>query len=294
MCILVTGGSGMVGAALKEIKKDWIYLSSKDGDLRNFEECKKIFEKYKPTGVVHLAANVGGLYKNLNNKIEMFEDNLYINLNIMKCCNLYDVTKFLGCLSTCIFPDGKILKDIHDGAPHYSNEGYAYAKRMLDIHCKLYREKGYQYYNIIPTNIYGPYDNFNLETGHLIASLIHKCYLAKQNNIPFKIKGSGKAYRQFIYSKDLAHYIAILMLRCDKNHIIAHPKEYKIVDVVNIIADLMNYHYIEYEHLNYNESYDGQYRKTVVPTKEGVTSLNIGIKNTIDFFIKNKEMHVRK
>ena len=186
-----------------------IFLSSKDGDLCDLEKTKLLFEKHKPTYVIHLAACVGGLFKNMNEKVKMFENNVLINFNVIKCCHDFKVKKLISCLSTCIFPDNTTYpineKMLHNGPPHSSNDAYAYAKRMLEIHCKTYQEK----YNdnficVIPTNIYGPNDNFNLQDAHVIPALIHKCFLAKKENKPFIVYGSGKPLRQFIYSEDLA------------------------------------------------------------------------------------------
>jgi GDP-L-fucose synthase len=121
----------------------------------------------------------------MNNKVEMLEKNLIINYNVVKCSHDYGIEKFIACLSTCIFPDNTTypIKEttLHDGAPHDSNYAYAYAKRMLEIHCRTYREQfGDNFICVIPTNVYGPNDNFYLENGHVIPSLIHKCYLAKK------------------------------------------------------------------------------------------------------------------
>ena len=92
---------------------------------------------------------------------------------------------------------------LHNGPPHTSNSGYAWAKRMLEVQSRLYREQfGRNYSCIIPTNIYGPHDNFSLEDGHVIPALIHRCYLAKQRGERFIVKGSGTPMRQFIYSLD--------------------------------------------------------------------------------------------
>ena len=97
---------------------------------------------------------------------------------------------------------------LHNGPPHFSNDAYAYAKRLLEIQCKAYREQySDNFVCVIPTNIYGPYDNFNLTDAHVIPSLIHKFWLAKKESKPFVIAGSGKPLRQFIYSEDLAKLI---------------------------------------------------------------------------------------
>jgi GDP-L-fucose synthase len=101
---------------------------------------------------------------------------------------------------------------IHNGPPHFSNAGYAYAKRMVDVVNHLYAEQyGCNFTSVVPTNIFGKYDNFSIDDGHVIPGLIHKCYLAKQRNEPFTIWGSGKPLRQFIFSKDLARLMIWVM-----------------------------------------------------------------------------------
>lgn len=109
-----------------------------------------------------------------------------MNDNVMEACRIYGVTKLVSCLSTCIFPDKTTYPIdetmIHNGAPHSSNIGYAYAKRMIDVLNVCYHEEyGCNFTSIIPTNIYGPHDNYNIEDGHVIPGLIHKTYLAKKN-----------------------------------------------------------------------------------------------------------------
>jgi len=148
--ILVTGGSGLVGEAVKFIVKnekdqrfkalpgeEWIFLSSKEGDLRDFQATKSIFEKYCPTHIIHLAASVGGLFKNMKYKADMLRDNLLINDNILQCAHDFKIKKMVSCLSTCIFPDKTSYPIdetmVHNGPPHDSNFGYAYAKRLIDI-----------------------------------------------------------------------------------------------------------------------------------------------------------------
>jgi GDP-L-fucose synthase len=242
--LLVTGGTGLVGNAIKYISDnykndyDFIFISSKQYDLTIMETTKDMFEKYKPNYVIHLAACVGGLFKNMNNKVEMLEKNLMINYNVVKCCHDYKVEKLIACLSTCIFPD--TIKSypidesmLHEGPPHFSNDAYAYAKRMLEIHCRSYRENyGDNFSCIIPTNIYGPYDNFDLENGHVLAALVHKCFLANHNNENFIIRGSGKPLRQFIFSRDLAKIIMIIFEKNISENITEEVTE-KVSDIIS-------------------------------------------------------------
>tara|TARA_B100000963_G_scaffold202727_1_gene176505 strand:- start:3856 stop:4797 length:942 start_codon:yes stop_codon:yes gene_type:complete len=307
MRILVTGGSGLVGTALKEISKKYIgcefnFLSSKMCDLTNLKQTEELFEKFKPTYVIHLAARVGGLYKNMNERIKMLEENITINTNVIKCCDKYNVRKLISCLSTCIFPD-KVKypiseNDLHNGPPHDSNSSYAYAKRLLDIHSKAYRdEKDKNFICIIPTNIYGKNDNFSLEDGHVIPALIHRCFISKKNGEPFSVKGTGKPLRQFIYSEDLARLIMwCLLIYIEKKNIILSPNtEISIGEVAEKIAEIFDYKDKMVFLTNYA---DGQFKKTVDNsylmneiTKRNnnfnFTSIEEGLKLTIDWFKKN-------
>lgn len=123
-------------------------------------------------------------------------------------CHKRGVKKLVSCLSTCIFPDKTTYPIdetmLHNGPPHPSNEGYAYAKRMVDVLTRMYNmNSGVNYTSVIVTNVFGKFDNFHLEDSHVAPGLIHKAYLAKQRGTPFTVLGSGKPLRQFIYNKDL-------------------------------------------------------------------------------------------
>jgi GDP-L-fucose synthase len=145
--ILVTGGTGLVGRAVEAFVKGagakdaegetWVFLGSKDGDLRDRAQTNAIFDKYKPTHVIHLAAFVGGLFRNLKYKVEFYRWNTLMNDNIFEACREHKVEKLVSCLSTCVFPDKTTYPIdetmVHAGPPHSSNEGYAYAKRMIDV-----------------------------------------------------------------------------------------------------------------------------------------------------------------
>jgi GDP-L-fucose synthase len=197
MIVLVTGGTGLVGKAIEAVVKAdplcvddvWHFASSRDADLRDREQTRALFARVQPTHVIHLAAMVGGLFRNMKYKVEFYRENVLINDNVMECCREFKVAKLVSCLSTCIFPDKTTYPIdetmVHSGPPHPSNEGYAYAKRMIDVMNKCYKEEyGCNFTSVIPTNIYGPEDNFSIDDGHVIPGLIHKCYLAKKNGNP--------------------------------------------------------------------------------------------------------------
>jgi len=305
--ILVTGGTGLYGKGIqlaleknKNENETWVFLSSKEGDLRKLEDTKVIFEKYKPTYVIHLAAMVGGLFKNMKYKMDFFRDNSLMNDNVLFCSKEYKVKKCISCLSTCIFPD-KITYPIdetmvHLGPPHTSNEGYAYAKRMVDIMNKCYKEQyGMNFTSVIPTNIFGPYDNFNIDGGHVIPGLINKCWQAKQSNTDFVIWGSGKPLRQFIYSKDIGE-LTIWVLRNynDCSPIILSPseeEEVSIGQVAQLVAEALEFTgNIVYD----TTKSDGQFKKTASNKKllslhpeYKFTPMKQALKETCDWYIKN-------
>merc|ERR1712199_40663 len=133
---------------------------------------KALFEKFKPTHVFHLAAKVGGLYGNMKANLEFFRINMKINDNVLSLSHEFGVKKVVSCLSTCIFPDKTSYPIdetmVHNGPPHPSNEGYAYAKRMIDTANRCYHDQhGRMFTPVIPTNIYGRHDNYHLEDSHV-------------------------------------------------------------------------------------------------------------------------------
>ena len=310
MKILITGGSGLVGYGIKQVIKeryyknndDYVFLSSKDCDLTNLEQTIKMFEKVKPDYVIRLAAFVGGLFRNMNYKVDMYEKNTIINFNVLKCCHDYNVKKVISCLSTCIFPDKTSYPInetmLHNGPPHDSNDAYAYSKRMLEIHSKAYQEQyGDNFICIIPTNIYGENDNYDLENAHVIPSLIHKCYLSKKNGTKFIVRGTGKPLRQFIYSQDLGKLILWTLDNYnDKESIILSVNEndeISIRDIAILIAKEFNYEHM----IEFDSSYsDGQFKKTADNSKLmnllsdfKFIKIEDGIANAVQWFINNYE-----
>jgi GDP-L-fucose synthase len=307
MVVMVTGGSGLVGQAIRTFveehansSEEWIFLSSKDGDITDRKATEAIFQKYKPTHVIHLAAKVGGLFANMAQKVEFFRENILMNDNIMECCRIYKVEKLVSFLSTCIFPDKTTYPIdetmLHDGPPHPSNEGYAYAKRLIDTMNRAYAEEyGCNYTSIIPTNIYGPHDNFSIEKGHVIPGLVHKCFLAKQNKTPFEIWGSGTPLRQFIYSRDLAELTVWVLREYDSPEPITlsvdESQEVSIKQVALAVAKSMNFQ----GEINFDTSKaDGQFKKTASNKKlrrlrpdYEFTTIDDGIQKTVDWFVAN-------
>jgi len=296
MGIMVTGGSGLVGSTINADIK----LSSKDADLRNWNETISIFEKYKPDEVIHCAGKVGGVGSNMNYKGEFFYDNIMINTNVLEACRITGVKKVVSFLSTCIFPDDieypLTEKKIHIGEPHNSNYAYAYAKRMLDIQSRAYKEQyGVNYTCVIPTNIYGPNDNFNLENGHVLPALIHKCYLAKKNNTDFVVWGSGKPLREFIYSEDVGRLTEWALNNYEEEEpiIFSTSDEISIGNVAEMVVYYMGF---KGKLIFDDEKPDGQFRKPSDNSKLKsylpdfkFTPIEKGIEKSVNWFIENYE-----
>lgn len=289
---LITGGTGLIGSAFKE----GIKLSSKDADLRDFNSAFTQIGKISPDVVVHTAARVGGIGANMEYPAEFFMDNMSMNMNIIEACKSHKVEKLVCFLSTCVFPDKveyPLIEDkIHLGPPHVSNAPYAYAKRMADVQIQAYNNQyGTKYFSVIPCNVYGPNDNYSLSQGHVIPMLIHKCYLAKQYGKAFEVWGNGSPLREFIYSKDVADLIDLLIEKYQGTDpiIISNPVEYTIKQVVDLIVEYMEF---EGEVKWLTDKPNGQHRKPSSNQKLldivgdfNFTTLEVGLKNTIDSFI---------
>jgi GDP-L-fucose synthase len=293
---IITGGTGLVGSAFKDGTK----LSSRHYNLMSEVQTRNMFMDHKPDIVIHTAATVGGVGANMNYPADFFYNNIMMNTNVINESYIFGVKKLVCFLSTCVFPDSVEYPldetKIHKGEPHFSNAPYAYAKRMADIQVQAYNKQyGTKYFCVIPTNIYGLNDNFDLENGHVIPMLIHKCYLAKKNNTPFEVWGSGKPLREFVYSEDVANIIDLLLEKYDGTEpvIISNPIEYSIKQVVDMIVKYMEF---EGEVKWLSDKPDGQFRKPSSNQRlvniigdYNFIPLEIGLKETIDWFNENYE-----
>jgi len=312
MKIVVTGGTGMVGCSIlniltsdDEIMAKWeehkfIYLSSKDLDLTDRENTLEYFKDTKPDYIIHLAANVGGLYKNQENNIKMFSDNIKINENVLEGCRLNKVMRGIFVLSSCIYPidPSKFPMDesmVHESPPHYSNEGYAYAKRMLELQCRQHNKLGYEFICLTPVNLYGPYDNYKIKDAHLIPALMHRFHLHSQVGKSLLAYGTGRPERQFLYSMDFAKIILLILGNKDiksGNIICCTDEEYKIVDVVDKLATAMK---LNKEDIHWDATKsDGCMKKTVSNEKlkkiikdYNFVPLDEGLKETYRWFVNN-------
>tara|TARA_B100000902_G_scaffold377283_1_gene409348 strand:- start:38 stop:940 length:903 start_codon:yes stop_codon:yes gene_type:complete len=294
MKTLITGGYGMVGSAMES----QIKLSRETCDLTKPKQTESLFRTIKPDGVIHCAGKVGGIGGNSNYKGEYFYDNLMINTNVIEASRKAGVKNLVAFLSTCVFPDNVkyplTVDQVHLGEPHESNYPYAYAKRMADVQIRAYREQySINYTSIIPSNIYGPNDNFNLDHGHVMPMLIHKLYLAKKNKTDFTVWGSGKPLREFIYSKDIAKIAEWALYNYEGTDplIVSGDEEVSIKDLVGMLVDEFKF---KGKVIFDKTKPDGQHRKPsdnslikeLLPDFE-YTPFEQGIKETVNWFKEN-------
>ena len=211
--ILVTGGSGMVGKSLKKILPNATYLSSSEFDLTKELDVIKMYTTYKPDVVIHLAAKVGGIIDNINKPSDYFVDNVMMNTLLVDHAYKFKVSRFIGILSTCIYPDKvdtyPMTEDmLHQGPPTPTNFSYGYAKRCLAVQIDACNKQyGTKYQYLTPCNLYGENDKFG-ENSHFISALVKKIVkMEKSGGSTLELFGTGKPLRQFMHSDDLAWVI---------------------------------------------------------------------------------------
>ena len=295
--VMVTGGSGLVGSQFKS--DQFLKISSKDLDLLDKNSIGDFLRKNKEIdSIIHCAAKVGGVHGNMKYPADFTYQNLMMNTQLIEEARLAGISKLISFASTCVFPDSveyPLTPDkIHLGPPHHSNYGYAYAKRMAEIQIQSYREQyGLNYFSVIPCNIYGPGDNYNLENGHVIPSLIHKFFLAQKSNKDVEIWGSGNPLREFIYSEDVARLTELLLENYTEGTpvILSTGQEISIKEVSYMIADIMSFK----GNIIFDTSKpEGQHRK---PSDNSAikkmfpdfqfTSVKAGLEKSIEWFTTN-------
>ena len=299
--ILVTGADGLIGSAIKRIakshKNEFIFASRKDADLTSEIHVKNLFSKEKPDFVIHAAAKVGGIGANLKKPAEFFYENIMMNSLILHYAWKYQVKKCLAFSSVCSYPDKvEILKeDLQQfGKPCEENFAYGYAKRMIDTQIKAYRlQYGCNFCALVPANLYGCNDNYDLNDGHIIPSIIHKCFLAKKENKPLECWGDGSPLREFIFADDVAE-LCLRILFSEQAHdavIVSNPIEYSIKEVVHFICKYTKYDGpVQWSSNRLN----GQHRrpsdisrlKKIAPNFN-YTNLDDGIKKSVEWFADN-------
>jgi GDP-L-fucose synthase len=299
--ILVTGANGLVGSAI--INRGYVVptiipIGRTDADLLQWNHVNTMFDRFKPNAVIHLAAKVGGIKANMASPATFILENITLNTHIMEAARIYGVKKMICFLSTCVFPDPCPLpmkpEHLHLGPPHPSNYGYAHAKRLMAVQCKAYNEQyDTNFVPVIPCNIYGPGDQFNLENSHVVPALIFKMWTAKQSGTPMVVWGSGDPLREFIFSDDVARLCLDLLdyYKSKEPIILSTGIEHSIKDLVYAIAKAMDF---KGDIVFDTSKPEGQFRKPSdnSPLKAlfpdfKFTPLDEGIAKTVKWFANN-------
>ncbi len=252
--IYVAGHRGMVGSAiLRKLKekgfKHFVLKTSGELDLRNQVEVNEFFRRERPDYVFLAAAKVGGILANDTYRAEFIYDNIMIETNVIHAAYLFGVKKLLFLGSSCIYPKHapQPMKEEHllTGILETTNEPYAIAKIAGIKMCEAYRAQyGVNFISVMPTNLYGPNDNYDLETSHVLPALVRKFHEAKMNNLPEVVMwGTGSPMREFLHVDDLADACYFLMQHYDKAQFlnVGTGKDISIKDLALLIKKIVGY-----------------------------------------------------
>ena len=299
--ILVTGGAGFLGnhliGKLKERGCNNIFIPIIEKfDLRNKDDINRLYEESHPEIVIHLAAKVGGIGANMKYPGEFFYDNLIMGVQLMEYARKYSVDKFITMGTICAYP--KITKvpfkevDLWNGYPEETNAPYGLAKKMLLVQSQAYRKQyNFNAIFLLPVNLYGPGDNFNPESSHVIPAIIKKCFEAMDSGQKeIVLWGSGKPTREFLYVEDCAEAICLAAEKYDKSEPvnIGTGLEVSIKSLAKLIANLTGF---KGKIIWDKAKPDGQPRRRLDTSRaqrefgfKAKTGFEEGLKRTIDWY----------
>ena len=303
MTILVAGGSGLVGSAivreLKRLNEDVVGISSKDVDLLDRVKTFEFVKNLKPTAIIDSAAKVGGIGGNNSYPVEFLSQNLQIQSNLMDAAHVAKVPKFVFLGSSCIYPRdcAQPIKEEYllTGELEQTNSAYAVAKIAGIELIKSYRkEYGYKWISAMPTNMYGPNDNFDLENGHVLPVLIRKFIEAMRSGSgQVTLWGSGSPFREFMHVDDFAKAVLVCMDKYDESQQInvGSGHEISIKDLAAKISSKVGFNG---EIIWDSSKPDGTPRKVLDSSKitklgwKPLISLDQGIASTVEWYLQNK------
>src|SRR5262245_28872636 len=252
--VVVTGGAGFLGSSVVETLRargcpEPFVPRSHDYELRRAADIVRMLEKARPDLIIHLAAVVGGIGANRENPGRFFYDNLIMGAQLMEHARLHGVGKFVAIGTVCSYPKFAPVPfreaDLWDGYPEETNAPYGLAKKMLLVQSQAYRAQyGFNSIFLLPVNLYGPRDNFDPKSSHVIPALIKKCLDAAQSGArEVEVWGTGKATREFLYAEDAAEGIVLAAERYDGPEPVnlGAAREISIQDLVTLIARLTGF-----------------------------------------------------
>src|SRR5215467_2916862 len=252
--VIVTGGAGFLGSFVVEQLRakgcrQIVIPRTRDYDLVQMEAVRRLYTEANPDIVIHLAARVGGIGANQANPGRFFYDNLMMGCQLMEVGRQLGLKKFVALGTICAYPKFTPVpfkeEDIWNGYPEETNAPYGLAKKMMLVQSQAYRQQyGFNSIVLFPVNLYGPRDNFDLETSHVIPALIRKCAEAQQaGRSEIVLWGDGTPTREFLYVEDAAEGILLAAERYDESEPmnLGSGREISIRDLANTIAGLMGY-----------------------------------------------------
>jgi GDP-L-fucose synthase len=302
--ILVTGGRGFLGShlveRLKELGAKVTAPAHHDYDLVDRDQIVKMYETFPSDVVIHLAAVVGGIGINQKHPGKFFYDNLMMGVQLMEYARQAKVSKFVALGTICAYPKFTPVpfkeEAIWDGYPEETNAPYGLAKKMMLVQSQAYRQEyGYKSIFLLPVNLYGPRDNFNPESSHVIPALIKKCVDAKEAGADYiEVWGDGSPTREFLYVKDAVEGILLAAQKYDKSDPVnlGSSSEVSIKDLAELIADATGFK----GKFKWDTSKpNGQPRRKLDTSRakkefgfEAQTSFEDGLKETVDWYLKNR------
>jgi len=303
--IVVTGGGGFLGSFVvdrlrKEECKEIVVPRSRDYDLRDKENIIRLLETSRPNVIIHLAALVGGIGANRIHPGLFFYDTAMMGIQLIEYARKFGIEKFVCIGTVCSYPKFSPVpfqeKNMWDGYPEETNAPYGLAKKMLLVQLQAYhQEYNFPGIYLVPVNLYGPRDNFDPETSHVIPALIRKCIEAKERNLPsITVWGTGHATREFLYVKDAAEAIVRATEHYNKTEPVnlGSGSEISIMKLVSLIQELTGYEgEIHWDHTRP----DGQPRRFLDTSKarqefgwSAQTPFQEGLKETIDWYRQSR------
>jgi GDP-L-fucose synthase len=302
MRIFVAGHNGMVGSAIvRQLQSNGyneiIVKSSKELDLRDQAAVQNFFLEEKPQIVIDAAARVGGILANSTYPYQFLMENMQIQNNLIDCAVKFDVTKFIFLGSSCIYPKfaQQPIKESYllTGALEETNEWYAIAKISGVKACEAIR-KQYQkdFVSLMPTNLYGPFDNFDLQTSHVLPAMIRKFHEATADNSPVVLWGSGTPLREFLFVEDLAKAVVFMMENPTKDNLynVGFGEDISIKELSYLIQEIVGH---KGEVIWDATKPDGTPKKLMDNSKimnlgwKPEVSLHQGIETTYNWFLSN-------
>jgi GDP-L-fucose synthase len=303
--VVVTGGHGFLGSFVVDRlraagAKEVVVPRSEKHDLRIQTEALRLYSDTRPDIVIHLAAVVGGIGANRENPGRFFYDNAIMGLNVIEAARITGIKKFVCAGTICSYPKFTPVpfreEDFWNGYPEETNAPYGLAKKMLLVQLQAYREQyGFNGIYLTPVNLYGPRDNFDLESSHVIPALIRKCIEAKESNAPEIVAwGTGNATREFLYVEDAAEAIVLAAEKYSKPDLVnlGSGEEISVRDLLTTIRTMVGARgAVRWDHTKP----DGQPRRSLDTSRaaqefgwRAKTSLRAGLKKTIEWFTASR------